>query len=59
MNRQQHGAGKVNALDNTSQTETLEPNTGNLWDILQFIVDNRAQIETILTDRLLNIKGMK
>ena len=57
--RQQQGGGKVKALEETAQTESLEPNAGNLWDILQIFVDNREQIGTILTDRLSNVKGMK
>ena len=56
--RQQEGSGKVHALEETEQNESLEPNTGNLWDIF-FFVDNKEKIETILTNRLLNIKGMK
>ena len=59
LSRQQHGGVKVNALEETAQTETLQPNTGNLWDILQYFVDNNEQIETILTERLLHVKGMK
>ena len=58
-NRQQQGGGQVNALEGTAQTEILEPNAGNLWDILQFFVDNKERIQTILSDRFLNVKGMK
>ena len=57
--RQQQGGGQINALDGTAQTEVVEPNVGNLWDILQFLVYNKNRIETILRDRFLNVKGMK
>lgn len=57
--QQQQGGGKVNALEETARSETLQPNPGNLWDILQFFVDNQQQIEKILSDRLLHVKGMK
>ena len=59
ITRQQHGGGHVNALEGTAQTEIIEPNPGNLWDILQFFVDNRIVIENSLIDRLASFKGMK
>ena len=58
-NRQQQGGGRINALEGTAQSEVIEPNAGNLWDILQFFVDNKVLIQAILTDRLTNVKGVK
>ncbi|XP_069109117.1 uncharacterized protein [Argopecten irradians] len=56
--RNQQDAG-ISALDGTAQTETLEPNPGNLWDVLQFFSDNQILIKDILEERLQNVKGMK
>ena len=58
-NRQQQGGGQINALEGTAQSESKEPNAGNLSDILQFFVDNKVLIQAILTDRSTNVKGMK
>ena len=52
--REQQGGGQINALDGTAQTEVLVPNAGNMWDILQFFVDNKQRIEAILNDRFLS-----
>ena len=58
--RQQQGGGNVsNALEGTVQTEIIEPDPGNIWDILQFFVDNRLNIENKLINRLSSVKGMK
>ncbi|XP_033757205.1 uncharacterized protein LOC117339622 [Pecten maximus] len=56
--RQQRGGG-IEALEGTARLETLDPNPGNLWDILQFFNDNQTQIKDILEERLKDIKGMK
>lgn len=57
--RQQQGGGRVRALEGTAETETMEPNPGNLWDVLQFFVDNKPSIENTLIDRLSSVKGLK
>ncbi|XP_021341715.1 uncharacterized protein LOC110442433 [Mizuhopecten yessoensis] len=56
--RQQRGGG-IEALEGTAQSETLDPNPGNLWDILQFFSDNHTVIKDILEERLQKVKGMK
>ena len=58
--RQQQGGDNVsNALEGTVQTEIIKPDPGNIWDILQFLVDNRPNIENKLMNRLSSVKGMK
>ena len=57
--RQQQGGGRVRALEGTAETETMEPSPGNLWDVLQFFVDNKPSIENTLIDRLSSVKGLK
>lgn len=57
-NRQQRGGG-IEALDGTAQRETIYPNPGTLWDVLQFFSDNQQSIKDILEERLKTVKGMK
>lgn len=56
--RNQQGAG-ISALDDTAQTETINPYPGNLWDVLQFFSDNQMTIKDVLLDKLHKVKVMK
>lgn len=46
-------------LDGTVQTRELEPNPGNLWDLLLFFVDTQDNIASILLDALEKYTGIK
>lgn len=58
VTRQQTGSG-ASALNDTAQTKELDPNQGNLWDILLFFKDNEHFISEILEEKLGRVKGMK
>lgn len=47
-----HGGGNKTALEGAVETRVLEPNPGNLWDILQFFRDNSDQIRYSLQTTL-------
>jgi tRNA uridine 5-carbamoylmethylation protein Kti12 len=47
------------ALDGTVQTRELEPNPGNLWDLVLFFVDTQDNIASILLDALEKYTGIK
>jgi len=53
------GANTKEALDGSVQTTSLEPNPGNLWDLLQFFVDNQESISDILLKKLEQTTGIK
>jgi len=55
----QRGGGLTSALGGAVETETIEPNVSNIWDILQFFNDNQQIINNIITDRLQASKGLK
>jgi hypothetical protein len=46
--RWQTGGGNKTALEGAVETRVLEPNQGNLWDVLQFFRDNSDQIRYFL-----------
>lgn len=52
------GAVNRQASGGTIESTTLEPNPGNMWDLLKFFTDNQMNIESIV-DHLRNVKGIK
>jgi hypothetical protein len=57
--RWQTGGGNKTALEGAVETRVLDPNPGNLWDILQFFRDNSDQIRYFLQTTLWSKKGIK
>ncbi|KAK3083783.1 hypothetical protein FSP39_003181 [Pinctada imbricata] len=56
--KSQTGGGKT-ALEGSVVTTELSPNPGNLWDILQFFIDNNDTLMSHLHDVLLSKRGIK
>lgn len=60
LNRhQQIGGARISALQNSVQTETLEPNLGKIYDIFQFFKDNENVLVDVLCQQLEQKTGMK
>ena len=55
----QSGGGSNKALNGAAETKVLDPNPGNLWDILQFFKDNSNPIQYFLHTTLWAKKGIK
>ena len=51
--------GSKSALDGSVNTTVLDPNPGNLWDVLQFFIDNNDTLISLLHDTLSSNKGIK
>ena len=51
--------GSKSALDGSVNTTVLDPNPGNLWDVLQFFIDNNDALISLLHDTLSSNKGIK
>ncbi|XP_033760256.1 uncharacterized protein LOC117342275 isoform X2 [Pecten maximus] len=48
----------ISALEGSARTEVMEPSPGNVWNVLQFFMDNQMTITKILEERLQNSKGL-
>ena len=46
-------------MDGSVNTTVLDPNPGNLWDVLQFFIDNNDALISLLHDTLSSNKGIK
>ena len=55
----QSGGGSNQAINGAAETNVLEPNPGNLWDILQFFKDNSNPIQYFLHTTLWAKRGIK